>query len=412
MGFTIPEKKRIFSIGKGGTPMKQVSFEINVSEAIKEVKKFEWDGDYRPAARDFLQELLEKGMSNWLDAQLDDIRRREGVGSDRRNGGYKRHLLTEVGDIALCVPRTRRVSAAHLLRRFRRRPAHIDRMILESFTLGLSTRKVARALLPVLGEMISAATVSNIAKQLDASVAAYHSRPLKNRYKVLIFDGVSMKRKTGGGSRKRTILVVLGISYDGKKEVIDFYQAKGESQAEWEAFLNDLYKRGLTGDGVELIVVDGGKGLLAALGLVYPRIPVQRCWAHKTRNVLDKVKNKDQDAVKRDLHKISHAANLREAQKQARRFVGRWKGLYPKAVACLTDDLPDLLEFFRLPGDWHKLTRTTNAIERMFREVRRRTRPMGVFSDRTSIERILFAIFTYENKKEGVTPLLLLTQNS
>ena len=411
MGFTVPERKEI-SIGKGGTPMKELAFKVNVSEAMKEVKRFDWEGDYRPAGRAALKEILERNMSNWIDAQLSELRSREGEHSDRRNGGYLRHLLTEMGDIELRVPRTRRVSAAYLLKRLRSRPSNIDRMILQCFTLGLSTRKVGEALLPVLGERVSAGTVSNISKQLDSAVAAYHRRALKGRYRILIFDGVVLKRKTGAGSRKRTVLVALGITHDGRKEVLDFYQAKGESEAEWSAFLNDLYNRGLTGEGVDLIVVDGGNGLLASLGLVYPRVPLQRCWAHKSRNVLDKVKDKDHDAVKRDLHRISHAANLREAQKAAQRFVRRWKEFYPKAVACLVDDLPDLLEFFRLPENWRTSCRTTNAIERRFREVRRRTRPMGVFSDRTSIDRILFAVFRYENKKEGVTPFLLLTQNS
>ena len=118
----------------------------------------------------------------------------------------------------------------------------------------------------------------------------------------------AVKRKTGAGSRKRTILVALGITRAGKKEVIDFYQAQGESEAEWSVFLNDLYRRGLTEENLELIVVDGGKGLHAALGLVYGRVPVQRCWAHKVRNVVDKVKKADQKAVKNGLTPIFRAS--------------------------------------------------------------------------------------------------------
>jgi len=174
--------------------------------------------------------------------------------------------------------------------------------------------------------------------------------------------------------------------------------------------LNDLYQRGLVGEKTELIVVDGGKGLLAALGLVCPRVPVQRCWVHKSRNVLDKVKKKDQEAVKKNLHKISHAKNLKAARKAARRFADKWEKTYPKAVDCLRQDLDSLLEFMRFEKQWRPQVRTTNAIERQFREVRRRTRAMGVFSDRTSVERILSAVLTYENHKQGVAPVLLLTQ--
>jgi transposase-like protein len=304
------------------------------------------------------------------------------------------------------------MSAKEVLKAFSRRSPAVDRLILGCFTLGLSTRKVGEALLPLLGERVSASTVSRIAKQLDAAVDGYHRRPLENRYQFLIFDGVVLKKKTGAGSAKRVVLVALGITHEGKKEVIDFRLASGESQEAWEGFFSDLYKRGLTGEGVEFIVVDGGKGLLSACGLVYSSISLQRCWAHKDRNVLSYVRKADHKAVKDDLHKISHAKGRKEAEKMFRAFVFRWSREYPKAVECLRKDIDDLLTFFRIPDPnvWSKI-RTTNAIERRFVEVRRRTRPMGVFSDRTSMERILYAVFTYENWKEGTRTPLLLTQN-
>jgi transposase-like protein len=287
-------------------------------------------------------------------------------------------------------------------------------MILLTFLLGLSTRKVGPALLPILGEPVSPSTVSEIAKQLDQAVQAYHQRALVDQYEVIVFDGIVMKRKTGIGAQRRTMLVALGIKADGKKEIIDFRQAPGESQSAWEGFLNHLYKRGLQGENLKLIVVDGGKGLLAALPLVYGEIPVQRCWTHKTRNVLNYVKRADQQKVKRSLHRISHARNLQEAQNAAQRFVAKWNGIYPKAVHCLQRDLLDLLSFLQIKTDLApSAIRTTNAIERRFVEVRRRTRPMGTFSDRTSMERMLFSVFTYENLKQRTsTPFLLLTQNS
>ena len=180
----------------------------------------------------------------------------------------------------------------------------------------------------------------------------------------------------------------------------------------WEAFLNDLYRRGLKGDNTELIATDGGKGLLAALPLVYPHIPLQRCWAHKIRNVLDKVKKKDHAAVKRALHRIMNATGLVKARQAAGSFVERWYAIYPKAVECLRKDIEDLLIFFSFKTpSWWKSVRTTNSIERRFREVRRRTRPMGVFSDRTSMERILYAVFSYENKQQGISTPFLMTQN-
>ena len=132
--------------------------------------------------------------------------------------------------------------------------------------------------------------MSQVAKTLDAAVAAFHRRPLQNRYKALMLDGVVLARKTGAGALRRPVLVAFGLRPDGKKEIIDFRLAGSESAAEWESFLTDLYRRGLTGEGLDMICVDGGCGLLAALPTVFPGIAVQRCWAHKIRNVLDKVK--------------------------------------------------------------------------------------------------------------------------
>jgi transposase-like protein len=332
---------------------------------------------------------------------------------DRANGSYGRHLLTEMGTVLLQVPRTRRWSAAGLLQAYRRRSVSVDRAILGCFLLGLSTRKVARALLPLLGERVSAGTVSNISKGLDTAVAAFHRRQIRQGYRVLVFDGVVLSRRTGAGAVRRPVLVALGIRHDGRKEIIDFRQAQGESTQAWEAFLNDLHRRGLGAEGLELICSDGGTGLRAALPLVYPHVPVQLCWAHKARNVLDKVRRAEIPAVKRSLRAISHASGLAAARRAAARFVRRWESLYPRAVACLRANLEDLLHFFAFSSDsWRTASRTTNAIERRFREVRRRTRPMGVMADRCSVERILYAVFTYENLNAGTGTPLALTHNS
>ena len=386
-----------------------------IHQAFKEIKHMAidtWQEECRFAARRAMKEVLESRMHNAVDAHLNEMR---AVGlRDRRNGRFRSHLLTEVGDLELRIPRTRRFSAHVLIKRFARRNPSVERLILLTFLLGLSTRKVGVALLPILGEPISPSTVSQIAKQLDESVQAYHQRALSDQYEVLVLDGIVMRRKTGMGAQRRTMLVALGIKADGKKEVIDFRQAPGESQSAWEGFLSDLYRRGLEGHVLKLLLVDGGKGLLAALPLVYGHVPIQRCWTHKTRNVLNYVKRADQQSVKRSLHRMSHADNLKEAQKAAHRFVTRWSLIYPKAVDCLKRDLSDLLSFLQIKTQLSPSEiRTTNAIERRFVEVRRRTRPMGTFSDRTSIERILFSVFTHENlKQKTATPFLLLTHNS
>ena len=392
--------------------MAQELCELSLSEAFEEIKAFAWDGDYRPAAREAIKRILEQEMALSVDRHLAWIGEQNRY--DRRNGYFERHLLTEVGDIVLSVQRTRTFSATGIVKAYARRPAHVDKAILDCFLLGASTRKVGKVMASILGETISPATVSRIAKQLDAHVAAYHRRRLFSRYRFLLLDGVVLKRKTGGGAVKRVVLVAMGITPDGRKEVIDFYLAPAESQSAWEAFLNDLYRRGLTGEGIELIATDGGKGLRNALDLVFPRTPHQRCWAHKTRNVLSHARKVDHQAMKRDLHKISHASCGLGARQAFRDFCKRWRNEYPKAVKSLKEAGESLLEFYRLadPTLWPQV-RTTNAIERLFVEVRRRTRPMGVFADKTSMERILFAVFTYQNaaNKTGA-PFLTLTQNS
>ena len=371
----------------------------------------EWGEGYRPLGRQALEEIIEDQMAAAVDRYLDQL---EADGAaDRRNGYYRRHLLTELGDIELHVPRTRRYSPVEVIRAYARRAREIDRVILAGFVLGLSTRKVGETLLALLGRKVSASTVSQVAKTLDAAVAAFHRRPLQNRYKVLMLDGVVLARKTGAGALRRPVLVALGLRADGKKEVIDFRLAGSESAAEWEKFLADLYRRGLTGEGLDMICVDGGTGLLAALPNVLHGIPVQRCWAHKIRNVLDKIRKADQPKVKRALHKIMNAANSPAARSAARRFADQFREQYPAAVACLRNDLDELLTCFRYKSEAERrAVRTTNAVERRFREVRRRTRPMGTFQDKTSMDRILFAVFTHENKSQGVSTPFLLTQNN
>jgi len=376
-----------------------------------------WESDYRVAGRDAVRAIVEQQMRDRVSWYLDEMARLGEV--DRRNGSFPRHLVTELGDIQLHIPRTRRFSPLAVVQAYARRARSVDQAIMACFVLGLSTRKVASALLPILGEPVSATTVSRIAQSLDKAVEAFHRRPITRRYRFLFLDGVVFKRKTGAGAVKRVVLVALGITPEGKKEVIDFFTAFGESQNAWETFLADLYRRGLDAEGgslaregMEMIIVDGGKGLMSALPLVYPRIPLQRCWAHKVRNVLNYVRKGDYAAVKRSLEAISHAQGIRQAQTALRRLKERWGSIYPQAVECLLKDEENLLTFFQIndPSLWSQI-RTTNAIERRFREVRRRTRPMGVFSDRASMERILYAVFSYENLQQGTgTPFLLLTQ--
>jgi putative transposase len=373
----------------------------NVSRALKEINAFEVEGDFKPKARQALKEILEKRLEDEMSEYLGLSRYEHAADRpDYRNGHYVRHLLTEMGDLELLVPRSRKGKfPTKLFERYARRCRSVDKVLLACFCLGLSTRKAASVLAPILGEKVSASTISRIARGLDKEVKLYHGRAIEDRYQYLFFDGVVLKSKGAARVQKKILLCAFGITVDGVQEMIDFYPAASESQACWEAFLRDLYQRGLRGTRCDLIATDGGTGLHAALQIVYPKLLLQRCWAHKTRNVLDKVKKKDQEAVKKALNRISHGANHREATEAYWRFASRWRKAYPKAVACLEKDLDQLLSFFQIKNSqlWSRL-RTTNLIERAFREVRRRTRPMGVMAHTQSLQRIVFAVFHHLNQ--------------
>ncbi len=406
----------------------------NVNRALREVNAFEWEGDYRPATAQRLKALLEDRVEEELEIYLGRARHERREADDRedyRNGSYDRHVLTEVGDILLQMPRSRKKGfASKVLEAYRRRSRSIDQLIMACFILGMSTRKVATALLSLLGERISASTVSEVSKQLDGAVKRHHERKLTDGYRFLFFDGVVLKHRGAAKVQKKIILCVYGESWDGKREMIDFLLATSESQNAWEGFLRDLYGRGIEGNKCEMITTDGGNGLQNALEVVYPRIPRQHCWAHKTRNVLDKVKRADQAQVKKDLNRISHAKNRQAATKAYWAFCQKYRKSYAAAVKSLESEIDDLLSFYQVKLSaqeqqgidklgretaqmrlWLKI-RTTNLIERAFREVKRRTRPMGVFGNNKSMERILYAVFYHLNSKGQEVPSLLFTQNA
>jgi len=405
----------------------------NVNRALKEINAFEWEGDYRAEAANRLKELLEERMDEELGQYLGRARherREQGDVEDYRNGFYLRHLLTEIGDLILEIPRSRKGFLSRVLEAYQRRSRTVDQLIMACFVLGMSTRKVSTALLSLLGERVSASTVSEVAKRLDHAVRRYHKRELEDGYRFLFFDGVVLKQKGAAKVQKKVILCVYGISWEGKREMIDFLLATSESQNAWEGFLRDLYGRGLEGKRCELITTDGGHGLRSALEVVYPRIARQHCWAHKTRNVLDKVKKADWEKVKKDLQRISHGKNRQAATQAYWSFCQKYRKAYPGAVKSLESEIDDLLSFYQVKLSskerqglgakelqqaqmmlWKKI-RTTNLIERAFREVKRRTRPMGVFGNGSSMERILYAVFYHYNSKGKEVPSFLFTQRA
>ena len=381
-----------------------------LTEWWSEVKENFWEQDARPQ----MQRLLKELMQRTLIEELEHLRRREVVAEApiiARNGYYRRSLVTHVGLIReLRVPRLR-AGRFHtqVFRRYRRCERLVEDLIREVFLAGVSTRRVGAAVCALLDTRVSSSTVSRITRGLDHQVRAFHARRLLDEYQYLILDGIRLKIRYNGTYCTRTVLVAYGITCFGQRVLLDFRQAKGESQTAWEALLNSLYHRGLEGTHLKLIVMDGAAGLRAAAELVYPEAKIQRCWVHKLRNVAHVCPKKHQRCM-RDARAIYLAANRVQAQAAFQRWKQTWRTRCPKAVACLEQDLEELLSFFDCPVAHRIKVRTTNAIERSFREVRRRTNVFSCFSNPASTERIIYAILTHLNQGWKDAPLSGFTQ--
>jgi putative transposase len=234
--------------------------------------------------------------------------------------------------------------------------------------------------------------------------------PLQDEWAYLFLDGVSLRVRRPGGRQRVQMLVAYGVRADGTRQLLGFLRSKGESQSAWEGLLQDLYRRGLEGKNLLLIVTDGCAGLAAAIETVYPRVLHQRCWVHKMRNILEKVRRRDHDQVKQDAQAIYGAGSRRQAAAAFRAFRHRWQAVYGPMVRQLERDMPELLSFFSFPPHrWRKL-RTTNIIERCFVEVRRRTRPMVCFVNVKSVDRIIYTIFQRFNLEWKTRTLRVFTQ--
>ena len=328
-----------------------------------------------------------------------------------RNGYYERDFVTRLGTIRLRVARTRGKSfLPRGLERFQRRAEEVSMLIREAFLRGLSTRQVGRVVATVTEEVVSPQTVSKLTRDLDEVVRQFHQARLEDNYAYLFLDGVSLRVRRPAGRKRVQMLVAYGVRRDGTRHLLAFLRSQGESQADWEGLLQDMYRRGLEGEALGLIITDGCAGLAAAIRTVYPRVRHQRCWAHKMRNLLEKVKKADFDPVKQDAQAIYLAESRAQAETAFRAFRARWRGKYGPMVRQLERDLPELLSVFAFPAHLRKKLRTTNVIERCFVEVRRRTRPMVCFVNVASVDRILYSIFQRFNLEWKTRTLNLFTQ--
>ena len=375
----------------------------------------EFWGQVRWRTQRALQRLLEADSEQQMSDYLGFARyERSPEGDERvdsRNGCYERDYVTPLGSIRIRVRRTRKRSfLPRGLKTLERRAPEVAEMIRQAFLRGISTRAVGRVVALLTDEPVSAQTVSRLTRVLDQQVERFHRAPLADEWSYLLLDGVWLKVRRAFGPQRVLLLVAYGVRADGSRQLLAFTRARAESQASWEAFLWDLHERGLAGRQLQMVLSDGCAGLAAAIETIFPQARHQRCWVHKMRNLRDAVRRRDQAAVKRDAQRIYLAGNTAQARAAFQRFRFRWQAAYPGLLKRLERDLPELLTFFDFPQLlWRKL-RTTNAIERCFVEVRRRTRPMVLFVNLASVERIIYAIFHRFNQQWQNRTLSLFTQ--
>jgi len=385
----------------------------SVHKKIKEFYGF-FAEHIEDAAREKTEKLIEKALKEEIDI-LVDAKRYERSQKRRtyRNGHYVRHLISHHGLLRIRVPRVRdgKVTFQTLVR-YRRYAGEVAELVRGMFFAGVSTRKMGVVLEYLLGTRVSAQTVSRITQQLDREVQIFHTRALGDEYRYMFLDGIVQSQQVVGGTLRGPLLVAYGITHDGRREVISYMKVGRESEAAWEAFLDDLYRRGLTGHRLKLIVADGCPGLWSALERVYPRVPKQLCWAHKIRNVQEKLPKHAWQGCLAEAKEIYQQPTRKKAAERYFAWARKWRRRYPKAVKCLSKDIDRLLVHYSYPVKHRKTIRTSNPIERLFVEVRRRTRPIGSFTNTRSVDRIAYGIFWIINRMWEDRTLVQFTQNS
>jgi len=408
-------KNKTLNLKKGDTPVR--ASEALVIEPAKswqrlqQAKEFFVDLEVQAQEQhqQFLNKLMEYERREYLRYEP---YQRGPERTDQANGFYRRSLSSRSGSLVLRVPRSRSGEfQTQVIPRYQRRQELVNQALREVFLLGVSTRQAGRALATLVGDSVSASTVSEVSKVLDEAVSSWHSRPLQDHYQYLLLDGVSVRIRLGGKVQRRLVLCAYGITLQGQRELIDFLLVKAEGEDTWHDFLSELWRRGLKGKALKVASTDGQPGLIRALARLWPRLAHQRCWAHKLRNLENKLKASQRPCLE-EAKLIYQAKNGQEALKCFRQWQKRWQARAPKAVACLAEDIEELLAFFECPKEHWKRIRTTNVIERLFVEVRRRIRTMCAFTTRSSCERILYAVFKRMNDQWTLHPLKDFTQKN
>jgi len=353
-------------------------------------------------ARLIVEAFFQRGIFAEFREQLKaDVYEHAEERADIRSGTYPRVFTTTFGKAKLLIPKVRKKSKDYvynLFVRYQRRQEKFDDMIVLSLLLGFSTRKQQRFFQAFIGDSVSHQTASKLLQNLGDDLRQYQSMPIEDKYRFIFIDGLWVHIKEVD-IKKRPILFAMGITKDGKQEIIAFKLAKGETEEEYTSFLNDLYRRGLKGKSLELIIQDGSEAITAAVNMVYPYTPRQRCYTHKLRNLLQNIRHKIKHRPKmaRQASNIYKAASRHEAIRRFRLFVNRWQHKEPRAIKCFQDEFYHTLNFYDFPRQVRSAISTTNHLERFLEEIRRRIKIQGYFKNERSLNLWIFGLIKHIN---------------
>jgi putative transposase len=362
------------------------------------------EGEVRDFVRTMIQAYAEDEFLRYIGAKPYE---RCATRRDRRNGSRPKKLETRFGLISdLKLPRGRQIGTAYsqIQGRYRRQDQRIEEIVTEMFLRGVSTRKVGKISRLLWGEEVSPAEVSRMNKQVRRELLRWLNRPITKKFAYLIIDGAYFKvrRKRLG---REAALCAIGLTEAGEREFLGFIQGQRESQQAWEFLLTQLVRRGLDPQGVLLVASDGCPGMTIAIRTVFPYSRHQRCLFHKMANLKAKCPKREWPLIKAQLDRIYYAPNMMEAKAQAEWFSREYQAIFPALVDCLMKDLDHCLAYMSHPANRWKHIRTTNMIERAFKEVKRRVKVMEQFPTEESCIRILFTLLRDQNENWEDRPI-------
>jgi putative transposase len=359
------------------------------------------DADFvRSAVQALVQEALEAEMTEAIGAAKSE--RTEGRLS-YRSGYYGRSLITRVGTLELRVPQDRAGRfSTELFERYQRSEKALVAALAEMYVQGVSTRKVKAVSEVLCGHSFSASSISQINKNLDASLKAFAERRLGEAYPYLILDARYERVREGGVIASQAVLVAIGVDWEGRRQVLAVDLANRESRSSWKDFLLALKGRGL--HGVEFVVSDDHPGLRAAIREVLPEAAWQRCYVHFLRNALDYVPRRVKDDCLQELRWMYDRRDLAEVRRDLAAWLGKWQARYARLCSWVEDNIEETLTYYRLPLAHHKHMKSTNMLERLNQELKRRTHVVRIFPNAASCLRLVraLAVEAHENWLEAI----------